>query len=141
MQPIKSTFKTYTWKHWSRLLWITDPSCFIKEIILGRRMPLTAMVKRDPRSGVPTDQLFIKCPHCKTVHDGSTWSLKHKTLYKNWFGLFCPACQQVIPCLLSLSSIAVLISIAPIYLAFQNVLKKRWLRHQPSRYKPYPLAF
>lgn len=127
-------YKVYTWKNWMYLHWILNPGLLINELILGQRVPKITL--EDQRSDLPKfERMYIPCPHCQTVHDSRTWSPQNGTGFKNWFGLFCPKCENIIPCLMNLFSLLVLTITFPIWGWFKRDLKQSWLKKQPDRFK------
>lgn len=130
----KNKYKIYTWKNWMTLHWILNPGLVINELILGQRVPRISL--EDKTVAKPRiERIFIPCPHCKTLHDGRTWSTQNTTGYKNWFGLYCSNCQQIIPCVINILSLIILTLTFPIWGWFSDTLKKNWLKNQPKRFK------
>ncbi|MGK0413746.1 MAG: hypothetical protein ACJA1B_001954, partial [Polaribacter sp.] len=107
MEFDKEKFKVYSWKNWMMLHWILNPGLAINELILGQRIPKISL--EDKISDKPRmERSFIPCPHCKTLHDGITWSTQNRTAFKNWFGLYCTNCEKIIPCLMNAFSFILL---------------------------------
>ncbi|OBX22841.1 MULTISPECIES: hypothetical protein [Bizionia] len=126
-------FKAYTWKNWMHLHWIINPGLVINELFLGQRVPKITLI--DKTTDKPKyERLFIPCPHCETIHDARTWSTTNGTAFKNWFGLFCPKCNQIIPCLTNIFTYIILAITYPIWNWFQKKLKNKWLEKQPKRF-------
>lgn len=129
----ESKYKVYTWKNWMYIHWIINPGLIINEVILGQRVPKIAL--EDKTSDLPRiERSFIPCPHCKKIHDARIWSAQNGTAFKNWFGLFCPNCEQIIPCIMNIFSSIILIITYPIWGLLKNKLKMYWLSKQPERY-------
>jgi len=130
----KDKYKVYTWKNWMVLHYLLNPGLVINELILGQRIPKVSL--EDQTSEKPfLERSYVPCPHCETLHDGRTWSTQNGTAFKNWFGLYCPNCGEIIPCLMNLTTLLVLTVTFPIWGWFKNSLKQRWLENQPARYK------
>lgn len=116
------------------LHWIINPGIFINELILGQRVPNEMWIEK--KSNKPLiEKTWIPCPHCHTLHDGRTWSGLNGTGFKNWFGLYCPTCGGIIPCLTNLVSALLLGITYPIRILFWDKWKQSWLRKQPARYQ------
>lgn len=134
MQFDQSKYKVYTWKNWMMLFWILNPGSAINELIFGQRVPRISL--EDKTSDKPRfERTLVPCPHCNTLNDGRTWSTQNGTAFKNWFGLYCPACGHIIPCLTNGLSFLLLAVTFPIWGWFRKGLKARWLAQQPRRYE------
>ena len=130
----KEKYKVYTWKNWMMLHWILNPGLAINELILGQRIPKISL--EDKTSIKPRfERTFVPCPHCEKLHDGRTWAKQNGTAFKNWFGLYCPNCGKVIPCLTNGFSFIILVITFPIWGWFKKNLKSKWLENQPKRYE------
>lgn len=130
----KSKYKIYTWKNWIMLHWMINPGLLINELFLGQRVPKITL--EDKISDQPRiDRTFVPCPHCETLHDSRTWSTQNGTAFKNWFGLYCPECGGIIPCLMNIFTALVLGISYPIWGWFRRTLKEKWLAKQPQRFK------
>lgn len=130
----KSKYKIYTWKNWMVLHWILNPGLAINELILGQRVPKVSL--EDKTIDKPRiERTFIPCPHCETLHDGRTWSTQNGTAFKNWFGLYCKNCGNIIPCLTNVFSFLILAVTFPIWGWFRKSLKKKWMEKQSRRYE------
>lgn len=130
----KNRYKIYTWKNWMNLHWILNPGIAINELFFGLRVPKISLEDRSvdkPRM----ERSLIPCPHCETLHDGRTWSTENGTGFKNWFGLYCNNCNNIIPCLINIWSLLILALTFPIWVWFGRNLKAKWLKNQPQRYK------
>lgn len=140
----KEKYKVNTWKNWMILHWILNPVLAINELILGQRIPKISLENKKidkPRM----EKTIVPCPYCKTLHDGRIWSTENGTAFKNWFGLYCPDCGKIIPCLTNALSFIILVITYPIWGWFRKFLKEKCLAKQPERYKninreytPYP---
>lgn len=130
----KNQYKVYTWKNWMMLHWILNPGLMVNELILGQRVPKISL--EDKTSNKPRiERSFVPCPHCDTLHDGRTWSQQNKTGFQNWFGLYCPNCGNIIPCLLNIFSFIVLAITFPIWGWFRTSSKNKWIEKQPQRFQ------
>jgi len=133
-------YKVYDSKHWMMIHWKINPGLFINELILGQRIPKVSLV--DKTSNKPmAESTYIPCPHCNTLHDGRTWSTQNGTAFKNWFGLYCHACGEIIPCIRNVFSWLVLVITYPFWAYFKENLKSKWLAKQPQRYQNLDLTF
>lgn len=127
-------YKVYTWKNWMILHYILNPGIAVNEIIFGQRVPKVSL--EDTTSDKPMiERSYVPCPHCHELHDGRTWSIDNGTAFKNWFGLYCRNCGEIIPCLINLTTLIILAITFPIWGWFKNDLKRRWLEKQPARFK------
>ena len=134
MEFNKEKYKVYTWKNWIMLHWILNPGLAIYELILGNRTPRVSL--EDKTIDKPRiERILVPCPHCETLHDGRTWSKKNGTAFKNWFGLYCNNCGNIIPCLINIFSLIILVMTFPIWGWFKNSMKNKWLERQPKRYE------
>jgi hypothetical protein len=130
----KNKYKIYTWKNWIVLHYIINPGLAFNELILGQRIPKVSL--EDLTSEEPfLERSYVPCPRCETIHDGRTWSTQNGTAFKNWFGLYCPNCGEIIPCLMNLTTLLILTITFPLWGWFRKSLKQRWLEKQPDRYK------
>lgn len=127
-------YKVYTWKNWMMLHWIINPGLAVNELLFGQRVPKLSLL--DKTSKKPkVEGSYVPCPHCETIHDARTWSTQNETGFKNWFGLYCPNCQQVIPCLMNGFSFIVLALTFPIWGWFRKSLQEKWLAKQAERFE------
>lgn len=126
-------WKVYTSKNWMMIHWIINPGLAINELILGQRVPKVTL--EDKESNRPRiERSYVPCPHCETIHDSRVWSPQNKTGFKNWYGLYCPTCGDVIPCLRNVFSWIILMITFPIWGWFRKSLKAQWLKKQPARF-------
>ncbi len=127
-------YKVYSWPNWMSLHWIINPGVAFSELFLGYRVP--KILLEDCSSNKPrVERMYIPCPHCNEMHDSRTWSKENGTARKNWFGLFCPNCEEVIPCLLNSTSFLILVLSFPIWGWFRTRLRSNWLTCQPDRFQ------
>lgn len=127
-------YKVYTWKNWMILHWILNPILVINELVLGQRIPkiyLEDIISDKPKF----ERVLVPCPHCKKLHDGRTWSTENGTAFRNWFGLYCPNCGKIIPCLINGFSFIILAITFLFWGWFKKSLKTKWLERQPKRYE------
>lgn len=129
----RKKYKVFDSKNIHFVFYKLNPGIAINELILGQRTPKIMLL--DKTSDKPSmERTVIPCPHCETFHDGRTWSGVNKTVLKNWFGLFCPTCQNIIPCLRNWTSGLILIITYPIWFWWIKKWKQSWLSIQPERY-------
>ncbi|SFT35363.1 hypothetical protein SAMN05216474_0057 [Lishizhenia tianjinensis] len=127
-------YKVYTWKNPLMLHWIINPALVINEILFGQKIPKVSLV--DKTSHKPrVERSFVPCPHCETIHDGRTWSPQNGTAFKNWFGLYCNNCGEIIPCVNNVFSLLILALTFPIWGWFRKSLKAKWYEKQAKRYE------
>lgn len=133
MEFNKYKYKVYTWKNGMVLHWVLNPGLAINELILGQRIPKISL--EDLESDRPRiERIIVPCPHCNAFHDGRTWSTENGTAFKNWFGLYCKNCGDIIPCLTNITSLIILTITFPIWGWFKKSLKEKWLHKQPKRF-------
>lgn len=126
--------QNYNFINWMVPHWILNPGIAINELILGQRVPKTSLV--DKTSTKPLfERTFVPCPHCQTLHEVRNWSTENGTAFKNWFGLYCKNCGNIIPCLMNVLSFLILAFTFPIWGWFRTDLKEIWLKKQPKRFK------
>lgn len=119
----ESKYKIYTWKHWMILHFILNPGLAFNELILGQRIPKISL--EDKTSKKPrAERSYVPCPHCDTLHDGRIWSADNGRAFKNWFGLYCPECGGIIPCVMNVTSYIILALTLPVWGWFKDDLKK-----------------
>lgn len=113
--------------------WILNPTGLIIELFFGIRTPRVGYVEKVTKKGKIT-RTFVPCPHCRTKHDGLTWSTQNGTGMKNWFGLYCPSCGKVIPCVMNIFSMLTLLVTSPVWIWFYKPLRRKWLESQEKRF-------
>ncbi len=127
-------YRIYTWKSGMMLHWIINPGLAFNELALGQRVPKVTLI--DKTSEKPyLERGIVPCPHCGALHDGRIWSTQNGRAFKNWFGLYCPDCGQIIPCLRNATSWLILALTSPIWWWFKDRWKAEWLSRQPERYR------
>jgi hypothetical protein len=126
-------FKVWTWKHPFMLHWMINPGLAINELLLGQKVPRVFLVEKDQKKSL-AERTIIPCPHCQTLHPGLKWSVKNKTAFKNWFGLYCDHCKGIIPCLNNLTTLLILGISFPLWIWFRKSLKESWLKTQEEKF-------
>ncbi len=133
MEIDKTRYKVWNYRHFSVIHWLVNPGLVINELILGQRIAKVTLI--DKTSDRPLiERTIIPCPHCNTYHDGRTWSDQNTTAFKNWFGLYCPHCSQVIPCVRNWTAGLLLIVTYPLWFWWIGRWKASWLNNQPVRF-------
>ena len=133
MEIDRNKFKVWDKKNFSVIFSMINPGLAINELVLGQRIAKVILI--DQTSDKPLmERTYVPCPHCGTHHAGVTWSLKNKTALKNWFGLYCPNCEGLIPCHRNWTSFLILALTYPLWFWWINRWKESWLRKQPERY-------
>ncbi|OYQ35458.1 hypothetical protein CHU92_10805 [Flavobacterium cyanobacteriorum] len=134
MKIDQNKYRVYDWKHFMMIHWMLNPGLVFNELVLGQRIPKVML--EDKTSNKPRfERTLVPCPHCDTLHDGRTWSIQNNTAFKNWFGLYCPSCGGIIPCLSNFTSLLLLAVTFPIWGWFRKALKAQWLAKQPERFR------
>ena len=130
MQYDKNRFKVHSLSHPFILFWVLFPGLMVSELIFGQRQPKVSLV--DKESDKPLlERCYIPCPHCKTLNDARLWAKRRA--FGNWFGLVCPSCHQVIPCLWNIFSLAVLAITFPLWYFPARFFRRRWLEKEKER--------
>ncbi len=127
-------YKIYGPKHLLKIHLMINPGVAVLELLLGMRSPILTIVDKTMKTDL-MQRSFIPCPHCKTIHDARLWSVEHKTVYKNWFGLYCIACGKIIPCIMNVFTFLILVLTFPFWFLFKQSLKNRWLAVQKQRFE------
>lgn len=136
----KTKYKIWTWKNPLMLHWIINPGLAFNELVLGQRVPKVTLIEKKSNKTL-AEKTFIPCSHCDTLHSGLKWTPQNQTAFKNWFGLYCDNCGQVIPCLTNLTSYIILVLTFPFWFCFKNKWKKQWLEEQKNKFqKPLTLT-
>ena len=105
------------------LHWVINPGLVVNELLLGQRVPKLTLECQDCKLPL-LERSLEPCPHCGVVHDGRIWA--GKSAFGNWLGPVCPSCQQRIPSLWGVASIAVLALTSPIwYLPYRYYFRDR----------------
>lgn len=131
-------YKKVNWTNIMVLHWILNPGLTICEW-MGMRVPRVMLYERQSKKPY-LSRFTVPCPHCQTQHNGLAWSAQNHTDRKNWFGLYCPSCGGVIPCVLNLTSLLLLIITAPIWIFFWKKWRQSWLEKQPARFASLKLG-
>ena len=132
MQYDKNRFKIQAFPHPFILFFVLCPVFIFNELIFGQRLPKVTLI--DKKSDKPLmERTYIPCPHCETLNDGRLWAKGRA--FGNWFGLVCPSCHQIIPCLWNIFSLAILAMTFPLwYLPVRFFrLRQRWIRKEKER--------
>ena len=118
---------------------IPSPPCLILGIVpttniqrtdFGQRQPKVSLI--DKESDKPwLERCYIPCPHCETLNDARLWANGHA--FGNWFGLICPSCHQIIPCLWNIFSLAILAITFPLWYFPVRFFRRRWLEKEKER--------
>ena len=130
MQYDKNRFEIWALPHRFILLWILFPVLIVNELILGQRFPKVMLI--DKESDKPwMERTYVPCPHCETLNDGRLWAKWNG--FGHWFGLVCPSCHQIIPCLWNIFSLAVLAITFPLWYFPARFFRQRWLEKEKKR--------
>jgi len=127
----KNKYKVWKLPHPMLIHWIVNPGLAFNELILGQRIPKITLI--DKASDAPLmERQYVPCPHCNTIHSGSLWA--KQGAFKNWFGLFCPDCENIIPCIWNLTSLVLLAATFPIWGWFRRPLESRWRIYKKNQF-------
>ena len=131
MQYDKNRFKIQALPHPLSLLWVLFPAFMFNELILGQRVPKVTLI--DKKSDKPPEErCYIPCPHCETLNDLRLWGTKGNA-FGHWFGLVCPSCHQIIPCLWNIFSLAILTVTFPLWYFPVRFFRHRWIEKEKER--------
>ena len=130
MQYDKNRFEIWALPHPLVLFCVLNPAIMFNELILGQRLPKVTLI--DEKSDRPFfERCYIPCPHCETLNDNRLWGKRNT--FGHWFGLVCPSCHQVIPCLWNIFSLAVLAITFPLWYFPARLFRRRWLEKEKKR--------
>ena len=123
------SFKRSFWWHPLLLHWILNPGLALNELLIGTRIPATTFncVKCAGWSG--SKGSFVECPHCQGFHRSEIWQRN----FGHWLGLVCPDCGKSIPCLINLTSVAILLVTFPLWWPISLLVSphyKRWAQQR-----------
>ena len=131
MQYDKNRFKIQALPHPLILLWVLFPVLIVNELIFGQRVPKVTLI--DKESDKPqAERCYIPCPHCETLNDRRLWWAEGNAL-GHWFGLVCPSCHQIIPCVWNIFSLAVLAITFPLWYFPVRFFRHRWIEKEKER--------
>ena len=130
MQYDKNRFKIWALPHPNVLFWVLNPVLIVNELIFGQRAPKVTLI--DQKSDKPLmERIYIPCPHCETLNNSRLWAKWNS--FGHWFGLVCPSCHQIIPCLWNIFSLAVLAITFPLWYFPARFFRRRWLEKEKER--------
>ena len=130
MQYDKNRFKIWALPHPFILFWVLFPSLIFNELILGQRLPKVTLI--DKKSDKPwIERCYVPCPHCETLNDHRLWTKWNE--FGHWFGLVCPSCHQLIPCLWNVFNLAILAITFPLWYFPARFFRQRWLAKEKER--------
>ena len=130
MQYDKNRYQIWALPHPLILFWILNPVMIISELILGHRLPKIMLIDKEIDAPF-AERCYVPCPHCKTLNDSRIWGKGHAL--GHWFGFICPNCHQIIPCLWSLCSYAILAITFPLWYFPVRYLRNRWIEKEKER--------
>lgn len=140
MRYDKNRFKIHALPHPLVLHWVLNPVIMFNELFFGQRLPKVTLI--DKESDKPRmERTYIPCPHCETLNDGRLWA---KSWAKgrgggHWFGIVCPSCHEIIPCLWNIFSLAILAITLPLWYFPARFFRQRWLEKEKERLAKVPL--
>lgn len=112
------------------LHWVLNPALAFNELVLGQRIPKLTLIDKTSTAAL-IERRCVPCPHCQALHDGRLWSGRRG--FGNWFGLLCPSCAGVIPCLWNGCSLLLLTLTFVLWGWWRKPLYRRWLAWQQRR--------
>ena len=134
MQYDKNRFKVLALPHPFILFWVLCPVVIFNELIAGQRLPKVTLIEKKsdkPRTG----RTYVPCPHCETLNDLRLWGEGNAlgNAFGRWFGLVCPSCHEIIPCLWNIFSLAILAITFPLWYFPARFFRQRWLEKEKER--------
>ncbi len=127
MQYDKNRFKIRALPHPFILLWVLFPGTMFFELMSGLRLPKVVLV--DKESDTPQmERSYVPCPHCETLNDRRLWAASG-----HWFGLVCPSCHEIIPCLWNIFSLVILAITFPLWYFPVRFFRHRWIEKEKER--------
>ena len=103
------------------------------ELIFGQRVPKVTLIEKESDKP-PEERSYVPCPHCETLNDRRLWATKGSVFgHGHWFGLVCPSCHQIIPCLWNIFSLAVLAITFPLWYFPVRFFRHRWIEKEKER--------
>ena len=133
MQYDKNRFKIQALPHPFILFWVSFPLLIFNELIFGQRLPKVTLIEKESDKP-PEERSYIPCPHCETLNDRRLWATKRSAFgYGHWFGLVCPSCHQIIPCLWNIFSLAILAITFPLWYFPVRFFRHRWMEKEKER--------
>ena len=123
-------YKKWALPHPLLLHWILNPGVALNEVFLGQRMPKVTLIDKTIDKPL-MERTFVPCPSCGELHDGRLWAKGNG--FGHWFGLVCPTCDNVIPCLWNLTSLLILLITFPAWILPVRLWKQRWLNFEKNR--------
>jgi len=126
----RAKYQVWALPHPFILHWVINPGLAFNELVLGQRIPKISVI--DKTSEKPLiERTYVPCPHCKTMHDGRIWG-KGNAL-GHWFGLVCPTCSKIIPCLWNVFSMLVLAVTSPLWFLPVKYIRPKWIEYEKLR--------
>ena len=133
MQYDKNRFKIQALPHPFTLLWVLFPAVMFNELIFGQRLPKVTLIEKESDKP-PEERSYVPCPHCETLNDRRLWATKGNAFgHGHWFGLVCPSCHQIIPCLWNIFSLAILAITFPLWYFPVRFFRHRWIEKEKER--------
>ena len=134
MQYDKNRFKIWALPHPFTLFWVLFPAAMFNELIFGQRLPKVTLIEKESDKP-PEERSYVPCPHCETLNDRRLWATKGSAFgHGHWFGLVCPSCHQIIPCLWNIFSLAVLAITFPLWYFPVRFFRHKWIEKEKERF-------
>ena len=126
----RSKYTVWALPHPLILLWVVNPGLAFNELVLGQRIPKVILI--DKQSDKPMlERSIVPCPQCGAMNDARLWGKGNA--FGHWFGIICPACEGIIPCLWNLFSLLILLVTFPVWFIPVSILKPRWIEYEKQR--------
>ncbi len=132
MEIDEKKYKIWNWRTFSFFHWIMNPGIAFNELLLGQRVPKVMLIDKESEKPL-MERTYVPCPHCETIHESAVWSHKNKNVFKNWYGLYCPSCGGIIPCLLNVCSRVILAITYPLWFWRKEAARAKWIEKQKQK--------
>lgn len=123
-------FKRLDRRHVLIIHWLLNPGLCVNELILGQRIPKVTLICQEC-SEPSADRSYVPCRECGVLHLGRLW--RKRLAFGHWFGLVCPTCGKVIPCIWNFWSLLILILTFPIWYFPARIARHHWLNFERHR--------
>jgi hypothetical protein len=131
----RERFRVVDDSDWSVRFWKLMPITAVNELWDGQRIPKITLIDRESEAPL-AERTYVPCPHCKTLHDGRKWHPRFNLAFGHFYGLFCPTCGGIIPCIENYVAAGLRRTgriLIPVPIRDRHY--QRWLERQPARYE------
>lgn len=125
-------YRVLSLPHPFALFAVLNPFTWFSEIFLGVRTPKVILIDKSLDKPL-MERTFIPCLSCGQIHNSLLWGYQKN--FGHWFGLVCPACGEIIPCLWNILSLLILAITWPLWHFPVVLLKEKYLNFERTRIK------